>query len=504
MTDHKLNCDPELLRQSLHGSLIEIQEEQLAAHLDRCEDCRNQLQTLAVGQNEWAKIQGILVDETTGRGKPVLGPQTTLIPADASVSRQLHSIGVDIETTDFAVDFLKPTANKDALGQLNNIEVRSIIGHGGNGIVLKGYQEELNRLVAVKVMAPQLATSANARQRFSREAQATAAIVHPNVMPILTVHSAGQLPYLVMPYVDCESLQDRLDREGSLPLADVLRIGHQIANGLAAAHAQGLVHRDVKPANILLEKSVDRVMLTDFGLARAVDDGTLTRPGLIAGTPQYMSPEQARGDAVDTSSDLFSLGSVLYAMCTGRAPFRADTTYGILRRVIDETPCDILPLNPEIPSWLAGYVQQLMSKSSTERSATADEVADTLMKCVAHVQQPHANQLPPAIQQLDESRNAARRWLVALAIACLLPLAYVLVQPLFAPVASHGSSSETQVSQTSDVGEETDVTSAGTGSSDEENPPAQDQPWNSELTADLQQVIGETETLLDALQKSEF
>ncbi len=161
----------------------------------------------------------------------------------------------------------------------------------------------------MKVLAPQLAVSAAARKRFAREAQATAAILHPNVMPILTVHSSGKLPFIVMPYVACESLQQRLDRVGSLELIDILRIGMQTANGLAAAHAQGLVHRDVKPANILLEISVEKVMLTDFGLARAIDDASITRTGIIAGTPLYMSPEQARGEPVDARSDLFSLGT---------------------------------------------------------------------------------------------------------------------------------------------------------------------------------------------------
>ncbi len=161
----------------------------------------------------------------------------------------------------------------------------------------------------MKVLAPQLAVSAPARKRFAREAQATAAILHPNVMPILTVHSSGKLPYIVMPYVACESLQQRIDRTGPLELVDILRIGIQTANGLAAAHAQGLVHRDVKPANILLEIGVERVMLTDFGLARAIDDASITRTGVIAGTPLYMSPEQARGEAIDARSDLFSLGA---------------------------------------------------------------------------------------------------------------------------------------------------------------------------------------------------
>src|SRR5437588_6254974 len=143
------------------------------------------------------------------------------------------------------------------------------------------------------------------------------------------VEEAGPVPYLVMEYVRGSSLQDRLDQSGPLELKEILRIGMQIASGLAAAHAQGLVHRDIKPANILLENGVERVKLTDFGLARAVDDASLTQSGVVAGTPMYMSPEQADGLPVDCRSDLFSLGSVLYAMCTGRPPFRAPSAVAV-------------------------------------------------------------------------------------------------------------------------------------------------------------------------------
>ena len=219
----------------------------------------------------------------------------------------------------------------------------------------------------VKVLAPHLATSGAARRRFAREAQATAAIVNPHVMAIHSVHANAKLPYLVMPFVPCESLQQRLDRQGPLELRDILRIGTQAARGLAAAHAQGLVHRDVKPANILLETNVDRVMLTDFGLARAVDDATLTRTGIIAGTPQYMSPEQANGDAVDHRSDLFSLGSVLYAMCTARPPFRAETTFGVLRRIRETAPRPIREINADMPEWLEGITMKLECIGSLNR-----------------------------------------------------------------------------------------------------------------------------------------
>src|SRR5205814_4227536 len=164
----------------------------------------------------------------------------------------------------------------------------------------------------IKVMAPQLAASATARRRFTREARAAAAVTHDHVVTIHAVEDAGPLPHIVMQFVAGHSLQDRLDRTGPLQLQEVLRIGMQAAAGLAAAHAQGLVHRDVKPANILLEDGVERVKLTDFGLARAADDASLTKTGIIAGTPQFMSPEQARGESIDQRSDLFSLGCVLY------------------------------------------------------------------------------------------------------------------------------------------------------------------------------------------------
>src|SRR5204863_10215328 len=171
------------------------------------------------------------------------------------------------------------------------------------GIVLRAFDAKLHRVVAIKVMAAQLATSATARKRFTREAQAAAAVSHDHIVTIHAVEEANGLPYLVMQYVAGQSLQDRLDKEGPLDLPEVLRIGMQAAAGLAAAHAHGIVHRDVKPANILLENGVERVKLTDFGLARAIDDASLTQSGVIAGTPQYMSPEQAEGQPADHRSD---------------------------------------------------------------------------------------------------------------------------------------------------------------------------------------------------------
>jgi serine/threonine protein kinase len=260
------------------------------------------------------------------------------------------------------LDFLEPSDSPMMLGMLGDYDIIEPIGCGGMGVVLKGYDSKLNRFVAVKVLAPHYATSAAARKRFAREAKAAAAVVHPHVLAIHSVDSTGRLPFLVMPFVDGESLQERVRRNGQLGTKEVLRIGIQAARGLQAAHEQGLVHRNIKPGNILLERDVERAMLTDFGLARAVDDASMTRSGVIAGTPQFMSPEQARGEAVDHRSDLFSLGSVLYTMCAGRPPFRAETTMGLLRRIIDVDPRPLPEVNADIPGLARGDRREVARK----------------------------------------------------------------------------------------------------------------------------------------------
>src|SRR5262245_34695837 len=168
-----------------------------------------------------------------------------------------------------SLDFLAPSDAKGSLGRLGHYEVLEVIGRGGMGIVLRAFDEKLHRVVAVKVLAPALAGSGSARQRFVREARAAAAVSHDNVIDIYAVEDAGPVPYLVMKCINGRTLQDKLDRSGPLELKEVLRIGLQIAEGLAAAHSQGLIHRDIKPANILLDNCVERVQITDFGLARA-------------------------------------------------------------------------------------------------------------------------------------------------------------------------------------------------------------------------------------------
>ena len=273
--------------------------------------------------------------------------------------------------------------------EIGNFRLIEEIGHGGMGVVLRAHDKKLNRNVAIKVLAPHLAADAEAVQRFLREAQSAAAVRHDNVVTIHAVDEANGIPFLVMELINGESLQDRLKR-GPLPADAIVQFGIQIASGLDAAHRRGLIHRDIKPANILLEPQKEpgdpdkvRVKITDFGLARAISVSAITPSGLIAGTPQYMSPEQANGKPLDHRSDLFSLGSVLYSLCTGQAAFHAESAIAVLRRLTDHEPEPIRSLNPTIPDWLCEVIAKLMAKQPEDRIQTAKEMADLLTRCQA-------------------------------------------------------------------------------------------------------------------------
>jgi serine/threonine-protein kinase len=402
------NCDPEKLRLLLADQLPPEESLQVTRHLSECASCRETLETFAADPAWWTEVSRSFREYPN-----VVGP-TTLVPQLDDTSANSEWIDPDPvlsdETfaADFVVQFLEPCDQPGTIGRLGDYEILEVIGRGGMSVVLKGYQRELSRLVAIKVMAAHLATSGTALQRFNREAKAAAAIVHANVMPIFSVCITARLPYLVMPLVSCESLQDRIDRQGPLDPCEILRIGIQVARGLQAAHAQGLVHRDVKPANVLLEKpanvllekGVDRVLLTDFGLARAADDGSLTRTGVVAGTPQYMSPEQAQSQAVDARSDLFSLGSVIYAMATGVSPFHGETAPAILRRVCDTPPIPMRQIHPAAPEWLEQIVARLHEKDPSARYQTAEDVAELLEKCLAHMQLPDVIPLPDSLRPM--------------------------------------------------------------------------------------------------------
>jgi serine/threonine protein kinase len=296
------------------------------------------------------------------------------------------------------LSFLAPPARPDSLGRLAHYEVLEVLGRGGMGIVLRALDDQLQRVVALKVLAPHLAESDSARERFLREARASAAVRHPNVVVIHAIQERP-VPYLVMEFIDGPTLQDRIRKSGPLTAEEIVAVGSQVAAGLAAAHRQGLIHRDVKPANILLAKSEEAgaitsipvVKLVDFGLARAADGGALTQPGIIAGTPQFMSPEQAEGRPLDPRSDLFSLGSVLYAMCTGRPPFQADTAMGVLKRLCEGNCPPVTEVNAAVPEWLVRLIARLHARRPEDRPHSAAEVKELLERHLSVLPAPGAS-----------------------------------------------------------------------------------------------------------------
>lgn len=282
--------------------------------------------------------------------------------------------------------FLSPSTKPSSIGTLGHYEILNVLGQGAFGIVFRAFDEKLHRYVAIKTMSVQMAATSPPRKRFLREARAAAAIRHDNVVQVYSVEEEP-IPYLVMEFIDGQTLQQKQREVGPLEVPELLHIGRQIASGLAAAHAQSLIHRDVKPGNILIEKGVEqKVKITDFGLARAADDASLTRSGMISGTPLYMAPEQALGQTLDHRSDLFSLGSVLYELATGRPPFRAPSTVAVLKRVVDDTPRPIQEIIPETPDWLVTIINKLLSKQPDERYQSTREVADLLTRCQSELQ----------------------------------------------------------------------------------------------------------------------
>jgi serine/threonine-protein kinase len=417
------HCDEKQLARFLAGALSPDAQGELELHLDVCESCQRQLDDSAADATTWQSASAFLHDE------PIDMESLSMMLTrgdNAELTRHVADDGVRR-----VIELLAPTDDPQMLGRIGGYEVAGVIGSGGNGIVLKGHDRALNRYVAIKVLAPHLASSGAARQRFAREAQAAAAVVHENVIAIHGVDESDGLPYLVMPYERGASLQRRIDQDGPLGLIEILRIGMQTASGLAAAHAQGLVHRDIKPANILLADGVERVTITDFGLARAVDDASMTRSGIIAGTPQFMSPEQARGEAVDHRSDLFSLGSLLYALCTGHPPFRSETSYGMLQRICESKPRPIRESNPEIPQWLCRLIDKLNAKEPDKRFQSAAEVAEMLSQCLAYVQQPDAQPMPVALRKERAVERPERRGVWTAGAATVLVTLIALAAVVF-------------------------------------------------------------------------
>jgi serine/threonine protein kinase/DNA-directed RNA polymerase subunit RPC12/RpoP len=432
----------ECWKQFFNDSLPPGERDQYERHLESCPACQERLDGVE-------ECEDALRDLGRRVGDPTAAP---IDPTLEQFLDRLHDArGAAWTTPTEPADlyFLYPSDQEGVLGTLGEYEVQEVIGQGGMGVVLKAFEPALHRLVAIKVMAAAVAGSSTSRRRFIREAQAAAAVCHEHIVPVYGVHEADGLPYLVMQYVAGESLQTRLDRNGPLELLEIVRIGLQTASGLAAAHAHGLIHRDIKPANLLLEKGLAHVKITDFGLARMTDDVQLTQNGVVTGTPEYMAPEQARGETVDHRADLYSLGSVLYACCSGVSPFRGPTTLALLRQVSEQEPPPLRSLNPDVPVWLESLITRLMAKNPAERFQSAAEVAALVEGYLAHLQQPATVSVPelplpiaeacPELQETGWGRGIVQRlsprgWLSALVLLVVLGLSlFLLLQAALPP-----------------------------------------------------------------------
>lgn len=402
MFEAETHCNESALRSFVLDRDAEP-DESILHHIEHCQACQQRLDELAAEEQLWNRAERAF--QTNARTDLKRSPQQVLDQSD-----WIATSGYAPRWTEaMASKLLAPPTHPEMLGRLGRYEVERLVGSGGMGIVFKAFDTELNRPVAVKLLAPHLAHSQSARERFSREARAAAGIVDDHVVPIYNVEAEAESPFLVMQYVAGGSLQQRLDRDGPLELSEVLRIGMQTALGLAAAHNQGLIHRDVKPSNVLLDEDVSRAVLTDFGLARADDEQQLTHSGYQPGTPQYMSPEQVRGEDIDGQSDLFSLGCLLFSLCTGHPPFRGKGSFATLKMIIDEPAPSIFEQRPDLPRWLNEVIMRLLSKQPRDRFESAEEVATLLEACLAHVRNPAVCSLPSQLTQIPERSNFVRR-----------------------------------------------------------------------------------------------
>jgi formylglycine-generating enzyme required for sulfatase activity len=323
---------------------------------------------------------------------------------------------VDEDKSNLTEFLSKPTA-PDELGRLGEYRILEILGHGGMGVVFKAEDPKLERFVAIKAMLPALAASARAGKRFLREARTMAKIEHDNIVRVYYVGEDRGVPFLAMEFLKGESLDKRLEREPVLPVDEVLRIGREMAEALGAAHEKELIHRDIKPGNVLLESPRGRVKLLDFGLARATSqDQALTQQGIVVGTPSYMAPEQARGGTVDGRCDLWSLGVAMYRMATGKQPFVGKDTVSTLMDVATREPDVPRKINAKVPPEVSALIMDLLQKDPAKRIATAPEVVERIRAIEAR----RGTRSPAAPSRAASETPAVlprrRSWLLAAAL----------------------------------------------------------------------------------------
>lgn len=403
--------DPSQLRKLLAEQSDSDSVRRIEAHLLECEPCAVSAETL-FPENEVTAFREsspirfedsrdeLLVEALISEAKKLRSESPTTLPEQTQIGMSVcedespgnaKTAGSDSDSAD-DISYLAPAQQSDEIGRLGDYRVLQILGRGGMGVVFRAEDPLLKRQVALKVMKPSIAASRSAKERFLREAQCTAAIEHDHIVHIYQVGEDRGVPFIAMPFLRGESLKTRLEREGRLPQSEVVRIGKEVAAGLAAAHDRGLIHRDIKPDNIWIEKKTGRARILDFGLVRSVSDDTeLTQSGMVLGTPKYMAPEQAQGLNVDHRCDLFSLGSVLYQMATGRSAFEGNNLTATLMAVVHEEPKPIATVSPDIHPDLADLIAELVKKNRDQRPQSASLVSQRLAAIEQALKNPSAS-----------------------------------------------------------------------------------------------------------------
>jgi serine/threonine protein kinase len=375
--------DKPTLQSFLLGQLRDPDNLQWETHLEQCCTCVESAASLTMLDPLGREARRAMTTPPVLLVPPAEMPVVQgLVERARSLYRSSGSVTAESGTLrSDAVAILNTAQRADELGRLGPYRVLRVLGEGGMGVVFLAEDERLRRTVALKVLHPRLAQKPDARIRFLREARAMASITHEHIVPVYHVEEAGATPFLAMPLLEGHSLNIWLKRHPRPALATILRWGREIASGLAAAHERGLIHRDVKPSNLWVEKSGEHLKILDFGLAYFHrDDVHLTASGVIVGTPAYMAPEQARGVTPDPRADLFSLGCVLYELCTGVPPFRGDSVMAVLSALANDEPAPVRSLNPALPVGVEVLVRRLLAKQPAQRPASAREVAETLTR----------------------------------------------------------------------------------------------------------------------------
>lgn len=383
-------------RRAYAGQADAAETEQLLQHADQCSTCMALVAHLQDGDSTLRQAL---------HATPAEGTRTTMMP----LLRPKHLSGLA------ELHFLAAPLEPDEIGRLAHYRILRLIGSGGMGLVVVAEDTLLRRQVALKLMRPNATALASGRERFLREARAMASLSSPNIVTCYAVGLADDVPYLAMELLAGQPLDELLRQVGSLSVERTVEIGRQIVQGLAVAHAQGLIHRDIKPANVFLTHTGE-VKLLDFGLARPVDAPGLTESGLVVGTPGYMAPEQARGEPVAVPTDLFSLGCVLYRCLTGRDPFTGPTVLAILTALaVDEVPA-VSRSVPTVPRALDRLIAELLAKRPERRPQSAEVVRARLQ----------------ALAVSPHRRVPVRSWWqvagVAAAVAAVLVLAVIVIR----------------------------------------------------------------------------